>query len=176
MVISLIGYRGSGKSSVARLLAAALAIPWVDSDDLIEERAGRSIREIFEEDGEREFRRLEQDVIRELTRKDSLVIAAGGGAILAAENRRWMKEAGPVVWLQASTLQLAKRIQQDETTGERRPSLTGQSVAAEIDTVLASRLAQYEDAATITVLTDGLSPEPVAAEIRRQLTRTGASP
>jgi len=120
MVITLIGYRGSGKSSVAQRLAAALQMPWIDSDDIIEERAGRSIREIFAEDGEDEFRRLEQTVVQELTGRSSLVIAAGGGAILAADNRRCMKAAGPVVWLQASITHLADRIRQDDTTGAHR--------------------------------------------------------
>ncbi len=169
MVITLIGYRGSGKSSVARLLATALEISWVDSDDVIEERTGHSIREIFATKGESEFRRLEQDVIQELTRQDSVVIAAGGGAILSAENRRRMKEAGPVVWLQAGIQQLAGRIEQDETTAERRPSLTGQSVAEEIEAVLSARLTQYRDAATIIINTDRLGLDQMAAEICRQL-------
>jgi len=175
MVITLIGYRGSGKSSVARLLATALKLSWIDSDDVIEERSGRTIREIFAEDGEDEFRRIEQSVIHELTSQESLLIAAGGGAILAEENRRCMKAAGPVVWLQASVANLAERIQQDETTGDRRPSLTGQSVAEEVETVLTSRLNQYQDAATITVNTDGLSLQQVADEIHRQLLATGES-
>ncbi len=175
MVITLIGYRGSGKSAVARLLATALNLPWIDSDDVIEERTGRSIREIFAEHGEAEFRRLEQSVIHEITRQQSLVIATGGGTILAENNRRCMKAAGPVVWLQASVANLAERIQQDETTGDRRPSLTGQSVAEEVESVLASRLTQYQDAATIVVDTDGLSLQQVADEIRRQLLATGES-
>lgn len=116
MVITLIGYRGSGKSSVARLLAAKLNLTWIDSDDVIEEQAGRSIREIFAEDGEAEFRRLERAVIRDLTNCDSLVIAAGGGAILADENRQAMKSAGAVVWLQASVDNLVQRIQADDST------------------------------------------------------------
>lgn len=169
MVITLIGYRGSGKSSVARLLAAALDLSWIDSDDVIEQRAGRSIRTIFATDGEAEFRRLEQDVIQELTSRESLVIAAGGGAILAEANRRCMKQAGPVVWLQASVASLAARIQQDETTADRRPGLTGQSAVDEIEAVLASRQSQYEDAATLCIDTDGLSPQQVAEEICRQL-------
>ena len=169
MVITLIGYRGSGKSSVARLLAAALEMPWVDSDDVIEERSGLSIREIFATKGESEFRRLEQDVIRELTGQGSVVIAAGGGAILSAENRRRMKEAGPVVWLQAGIQQLADRILQDKTTAERRPSLTGRSVAEEIEVVLSARLTQYRDAATIIINTDRLGLDQMATEICRQL-------
>lgn len=169
MVITLIGYRGSGKSSVARLLAAALNLSWTDSDDVIEQRAGRSIREIFATDGEAEFRRLEQDVIRELTAGGSLIIAAGGGAILAEANRRYMQQAGPVVWLQASVRSLAERIQQDETTADRRPGLTGSSAVDEIETVLTSRHPLYDDAATLCINTDGLSPQQVADEICRQL-------
>lgn len=176
MVITLIGYRGSGKSSVARLLATSLNLAWIDSDDVIEERAGRSIRDIFAQDGEAEFRRLEQAVIKELTNRSSLIIAAGGGAILREENRTCMKAAGPVVWLQASVDRLAERILQDETTDERRPSLTGQTVSDEIEAVLTSRLPQYQDAATLTVDTDGLSLEQVAADIRHKLKASGAVP
>ncbi len=175
MVITLIGYRGSGKSSVARLLAAALQLEWIDSDDVIEEQAGRSIREIFAQDGEAEFRRLEQAVIRDLTGRDSLVIAAGGGAILADENRRAMRAAGPVVWLQASVENLAQRIQADDSTNERRPSLTGQSVADEIESVLRSRHDLYADAATISVSTDNMSLQEVADRIVQRLPAEGST-
>ena len=169
MVITLIGYRGSGKSSVARLLATARDMSWIDSDDVIEERTGLSIREIFAQQGESEFRGLEEDVIRELTSRESVIIAAGGGAILSAENRRRMKEAGPVVWLQAGIQQLADRIAQDETTAERRPSLTGRSVAEEIEVVLTTRKPLYDDAATMTIDTDGQSLHQTVTEICRQL-------
>jgi len=175
MVITLIGYRGSGKSSVARILAAKLNMAWIDSDDVIEEQSGRSIREIFAEDGEPKFRRLEQAVIRELTGRETLVIAAGGGAILAEENRLMMKSAGPVVWLQASVRNLAERIQADDATAERRPSLTGKSVADEVESVLRSRHNQYTDAATMSVNTDGLTLEQVAEEIVRQLPPEGST-
>jgi len=169
MVITLIGYRGSGKSSVARYLAQALDMSWVDSDDLIEERAGKSIREIFADDGEAEFRRLECEVIAELTSRPSLIIAAGGGAILAEENRLQMKASGPVVWLQARAATLADRIEQDAATEDRRPSLTGQSVTEEVVAVLRQRLPDYQDAATNTIDTEGMTLEQVTAEIVAQL-------
>jgi len=174
MVITLIGYRGSGKSSVARLLAAKLNLTWIDSDDVIEEQAGRSIREIFAEDGEAEFRRLERAVIRDLTNCDSLVIAAGGGAILADENRQAMKSAGAVVWLQASVDNLVQRIQADDSTADRRPSLTGQSVADEVESVLRSRHDLYADAATMTIHTDGMTLNEVADQIVQQLPPEGS--
>ncbi|MCH2210089.1 MAG: shikimate kinase [Fuerstiella sp.] len=173
MVITLIGYRGSGKSVVAGLLADMLDLSSIDSDDVIEARAGRSIAEIFAQDGEPEFRRIEQDVIRDLTGQDALIIAAGGGAILDLQNRQRMKESGPVVWLQASVPQLARRIRQDQSTANRRPSLTGQSVEDEIETVLTVRFPLYADASTIRINTDGLSPDQVATEIRSQLSAEG---
>lgn len=175
MVITLIGYRGSGKSSVARLLAAKLQLAWIDSDDVIEQQAGRSIREIFAEDGEDGFRRLEQAVIRDLTCRDSLVIAAGGGAILADENRQVMRAAGPVVWLQASVENLAQRIQADDSTSERRPSLTGQAVTDEVESVLRSRHELYADAATISVRTDNMSLREVADRIVQLLPAEGST-
>jgi len=175
MVITLIGYRGSGKSAVAELLATALGLQSVDSDHVVERQAGRSIREIFDQDGEAEFRRLEQEVIRDLTGRTSLVIAAGGGAILAEENCRCIKAAGPVVWLQASVENLARRIAQDKATSDRRPSLTGQSVQEEIASVLAARRPFYQDAATLIVHTDGLTSEQVADRIRSLLDPPGVS-
>ena len=169
MVITLIGYRGSGKSSVAGLLAEAIHRPWVDTDHLVEETTGRSIRQIFEDDGEDEFRRLEQVALAQAIQRGSIVIAAGGGAILRDANRQAMKDAGPVVWLQASAKILADRIGQDDSTRQRRPSLTGQSVLDEVASVLAERLPLYAEAATVTIGTDGLRPEQVVEEIRKRL-------
>jgi len=169
MVITLIGYRGSGKSSVARLLAQALQLDWVDTDDLVESAAGKSIRKIFDDDGENEFRRFEQQAVSHAAQQDSVVIAAGGGAILREENRQAMRAAGPVVWLLADAVTLANRITADSTTVARRPSLTGRSVTEEVATVLAERRPLYAAAATHTINTEGLLPEQVAEEIRKQL-------
>ncbi len=169
MVITLIGYRGSGKTTVARHLASRLGMPWIDSDDLIEQRAGCSIQDIFARDGEAGFRRMESDVIRELTGRESLVLATGGGAVLSETNRQRLKQAGPVVWLQASVQNLVARIGQDSRTAGRRPSLTGRSVTEEVSAVLESRRKFYEDAATFTVSTDGRSTEDVAEQICRLL-------
>src|SRR5215218_314511 len=116
MVITLIGYRGSGKSSVAPALAERLGWTWADADPLIEQRAGQTIREIFETSGEPKFRRLEREVLVELLGGTNLVIAAGGGAILSAETRHDMRQAGPVVWLRADVATLSARIGADATT------------------------------------------------------------
>ena len=153
MIITLIGYRGSGKSSVAAPLSAALGWDWIDADDEIEHRAGCSIREIFEKDGEPKFRELEEETLDVLLSRDQLVIAAGGGAILSEKTREKMKSSGPVVWLKASVEVLASRIEDDHTTTTRRPNLTPQGGRREIEDVLTVREPLYCECATLTIET-----------------------
>src|SRR5687768_3992717 len=124
MTITLVGYRGTGKSSVARLLADALGLTAVDADARIEQRAGKTIRQIFADDGEPAFRALERTVAAELFRQPGLVIASGGGAVLNTDIRRDMRAAGPVVWLRAFPATIAARLDADPTTRDRRPALT----------------------------------------------------
>ena len=99
--IFLIGYRGTGKTTVARLVAQRIARESIDADDEIERRAGKSIASIFADDGEQRFRDLESEVIADLART-SLVVAPGGGVVLREANREVMQAAGPIVWLTAS--------------------------------------------------------------------------
>src|SRR4051794_28059143 len=113
MLITLIGYRGTGKSTVAPRLASRLSFSWADADVELENQTGRSIREIFATDGEPEFRRLEREVLMQLLKRDRLVLAAGGGAILNEQTRQDFRDAGPVVWLQASVETIARRILRD---------------------------------------------------------------
>jgi shikimate kinase len=161
MVVTLIGYRGSGKTTVASQLAARLEYDWIDADAVIEESAGCSIRDIFAAEGEAGFRRREREAIARLLQRDRLVLAVGGGAILNAETRRDMKAAGPVVWLQASVEVLAERIAADPTTAERRPNLAGGG-AAEIAQLLSQREPLYRECATLSIFTDQLAiPEIV---------------
>lgn len=163
MVVTLIGYRGSGKSSVAAPLASRLGWKWIDADDEIERRAGRSIREIFETDGEPAFRRLEREVLADLLHEEQLVIAAGGGAVLNADTRRDLQAAGPVIWLQASCERLASRINADQSTAERRPNLTTAGGGrTEIEQLLAQREPLYRECASVTIQTDGKSVTEVA--------------
>jgi len=164
MVITLIGYRGSGKSAVARELAARLGWEWIDADAAIEQSAGQSIREIFAAEGEAGFRRRERQTLAELLSRDRLVVAAGGGAILNGDTRRDMKAGGPVVWLQASVPVLAQRIADDPTTAERRPTLAGGGTE-EIARLLAQREPLYRECASHTVFTDNLSVAEIAARI-----------
>jgi shikimate kinase len=156
MVITLIGYRGTGKSTLAFPLADQLGWTAIDADIELEKRAGRSIRSIFDTDGEPEFRRLERETLVDLLSRDRIVIAAGGGAVMNAETRRDFQNAGPVIWLKASTDTIERRISGDSTTTERRPNLTATGGRKEIEDLLAVRNPVYEKTATITIDTDGL--------------------
>ena len=165
-VITLIGLRGSGKSSVAAPLAARQNADWIDADDEIERRAGKSITEIFADEGDPHFRQLERAVMQDLLSRESLIIAAGGGAILNAETRAEMQTAGPVVWLNASVAALEQRINQDATTDSRRPALTTRaSQREEIQHLLEQREPLYREAATMIIQTDDKSVTQIVDEI-----------
>jgi shikimate kinase len=165
MVLSLIGYRGTGKTTVARLVALAFGWDWVDADVQIELRAEKSIAKIFADDGEVVFRDYESDVLQDLCGRDRIVLALGGGVVLRDANRALLKSAGPIVWLVASPATLASRIAADATTAARRPNLTTNGGITEITAMLAQRDPLYRDCASIVVDTENKSPAEVAEEI-----------
>lgn len=165
MRIVLIGYRATGKTTVARYLAARLKWEWVDADVEIERQAGKSIARIFAEDGEPAFRDLEARVIVELCRRDKLVLAAGGGAPLREESRLAMRQSGHVVWLTATPATILARMTADATTAQRRPSLTDRPPLEEIVHVLGRREPVYLASAQQIVDTEGKTPQAVAEEI-----------
>ncbi|MFQ5732684.1 MAG: shikimate kinase [Planctomycetaceae bacterium] len=164
MPVTLIGYRGCGKSTVGPLLAERLGWAFVDADEQIERRAGRSVQEIFTNDGEPEFRRLERVVMSELLSQERTVIAAGGGAILDADTRSDLRRSGPVVWLRAGVETLVGRIAGDPSTGSRRPDLTVDGGREEIDQLLSQRTPLYSACATHVVDSDG-DPADVVEQI-----------
>ncbi len=164
MNVALIGYRGTGKTTVAKHLADRLGWTVVDTDELIELRAGKSIKMIFDEDGEICFRDLEVDVIRQSVEKSRQVLALGGGAVLREETRQVLA-ACHVIWLQADAQTLAARISGDPVSGSRRPNLTSAGGIAEIQQLLAQRQPVYQETADYAVDTSGKSPEQLADEI-----------
>lgn len=172
MNVFLIGYRGTGKSSVARCLADRLGWKAVDADDELEQRAGRTIREIFASDGEVVFRELESAVVADLAAADRTVVALGGGAVLRPENRAALRDRGLVVWLQASAPVLAQRLAQDTTTQDRRPSLTPQGVLAEIEQLLAVREPLYRQCADLAIDAETRTPDEIADEIATRVTES----
>src|SRR5262249_8991444 len=124
LLIFLIGSRGSGKTTTARLLADRLGWMWVDADDVVEQRFGRPIRDLFAEDGATGFRDKESAGLADLCRIRRHVIATGGGVVLSPENRQLLRRSGWCVWLTADVETLWQRLQDDPTSPERRPQLT----------------------------------------------------
>ncbi|REK05463.1 MAG: shikimate kinase [Planctomycetota bacterium] len=165
MNVVLIGLRGTGKSTVAQLVAQRLGWPWFDADALIEARAGKSIAQIFADDGEPAFRDFESQVVADLAARVSAVLALGGGAIVREENRQALARQGRVVWLTASPETLWKRIQADQTTAGRRPNLSATGGINEIIATLDARREIYRQSAELEVDTEGKTPEQVADAI-----------
>lgn len=165
MNLYLIGYRGSGKSSVAPLLAERLGRAWFDSDREVESLTGQSIAQIFDRSGEAGFREWETSVLGGLATQRQLVVSLGGGAILASVNRELIKKSGFAVWLTAPAEVLWARISSDEATATDRPALTDRQGFDEVQSVLAEREALYRDCADYTCNTTDCSPKQVADEI-----------
>jgi shikimate kinase len=166
--VFLIGYRGTGKSTVARLLAERLRWDWIDADALLEARAGMTIRQIFAAEGETGFRERESLVLAELGGKERHVIATGGGVILRPANRQLIQAGGLVVWLTADPATIWDRLQSDATTANRRPTLTVGG-RAEIEQLLREREPYYRACAHIAADTVARPPAAVADEIHRRL-------
>jgi shikimate kinase len=164
----LIGYRGSGKSAVAQVLAERLGWTCLDADLVLEAREGRSIRQIFAEDGEGQFRDMEAKLLAEICQGDRKVIATGGGVILRPHNRQRLKQFGTVVWLTADAATLWNRVQNDAASPQRRPDLTTGGMA-EIEAQLVAREPLYAECAQIVVDTAGRSPRDVAAVVLEKL-------
>lgn len=169
MALTLIGYRATGKTTLAKLLAERLGWDWIDADVEVERRAGKSIARIFAEDGEPAFRDIEAEVTADLLRRENLVLAAGGGAPMRAETREAMRAAGMVVWLVALPETILARMSGDATTAARRPDLTDKGPLAEIVHLLEVREPIYRGTCHLEIDTEGRTPEAIADEILRRL-------
>jgi shikimate kinase len=172
MNLVLIGYRGTGKSQVARRLAERLAWPWFDADVEIEARAGKTIAQIFAEEGEPAFRDWEAKVVADLATHERAVLALGGGAVMRPENRAAIAPRGRVVWLTASAETIWQRIQADTATASRRPDLTATGGITEIIATLAARRPIYRQCAHLVVDTENKTPAEVADAILAQWQRS----
>ncbi len=161
----LTGYRGTGKTSVATRLAAAIGCPVIDLDARIQSHAGCSIREIFADSGEQGFRDLESEMLSVVATEPPAVVALGGGAILRESNRELIQSSGQCVWLIATAETLAMRIAADTGTTANRPALTPLGHLDEIRQLLLTRQPHYEDAANAQVDTTDKSIEQVSDEI-----------
>ena len=165
MNIFLIGYRATGKSTVARKIAATLGLNCVDSDVLIVQDAGMTIAEIFAAETEAGFRERESEVVARIALGDNQVVALGGGAVLCSENRAAIRNQGMVVWLQASVESVCERLTADSQTQSQRPQLTTHDLHDEVSELMERRRDIYADVADFAVDTDSLDAAEVAGEI-----------
>lgn len=163
--IFLVGPMGSGKSTVGRHLAALLGKEFLDSDHEIERRTGVSIPLIFEIEGEAGFRRREAQVIEELTGRDQLVLATGGGAVLSEDNRTRLRERGTVVYLHADLDTLVERTRRDRG----RPLLQTPDPRGKMVELMEHREPLYRNTAHLVIHTGERSALSVAREIAAQL-------
>lgn len=159
--IFLIGPMGAGKSTIGRHLADLLHKDFCDTDHEIEKRTGASVSLIFEIEGEEGFRRRESAVIEELSERSNLILATGGGAVLAEGNRKLLHQRGVVVYLQAPIETLLARTQRDR----HRPLLQQGDRRAKFEEILRTRDPLYRETAHVIVVTDHRAPTAVAQEI-----------
>ena len=165
MNIVLIGFMGAGKTVVGQQLARELGYNYLDTDELIEQTAERSVAQIFKEDGEEYFRVLETEVLITLQDYDGFVLATGGGMVMRPENAALLKTIGSVVLLWADPAVLYERVR-NET---HRPLLKVSDPLAEIERRLAEREPHYRQAADETINTAGKNPAEIAEEIKKWL-------
>lgn len=162
MNLILIGYRGTGKSTVAKILSERFQARLISTDEVIITKTGMSVPEIVESKGWDYFRELESGVIKEISNEDDCIIDAGGGVVLKNENIKNLKKNSKIVLLKTEPKIIAERIKDDT----QRPSLTEEkSFIDEINEVLKERKPLYEKAADFSVDTSNLTPEEVALKI-----------
>ena len=159
--IFLIGPMGAGKSTIGRQLAQMLNMGFIDSDAVIEERAGAAIDWIFDVEGEAGFRKREERIINELTRQQGIVLSTGGGSILSKENRNLLSARGIVVYLETSVDKQFERTQRDK----KRPLLKTPDPRKTLEDLAAVRNPLYESIADITLQTDEQGAKVVATNI-----------
>lgn len=160
--IILIGYMGCGKTTVGIRLSYAEKIGMLDTDKMIEQKQKKTIAEIFDEEGEAAFRRMETDILKEIADyKDDYVISVGGGLPLKEENRTLLKELGTVIYLRAEAETIYERLKDDTT----RPLLRTDALQNKIRSMLAERGPLYEEAAAYIIDVDGKTFEEILEEI-----------
>ena len=163
--IFLVGPMGAGKSTIGRALAKDLKLEFFDSDEVIEQRAGADIAWIFDIEGEEGFRQREIKIIDELTQKQNIVLATGGGVIISPENRSVLAGRGTVIYLKTSLEQQYERTKRDT----RRPLLQTDNLTERLEELRDERQPYYEDLSDVSFETDKLTVKAVANNIVKYL-------
>lgn len=162
--IVLVGFMASGKTTVGGRLAKDLHLEFVDTDDIIEEEAGKSIKEIFSDEGEEAFRCLEKKVVKEVTEKEDQVIACGGGVVLYPQNVEALKKTGVVLYLKVSPNDVRKRVGKDTA----RPLLNVANKKKQVESLLCRREKAYLEAADFIIDTSSLEADEVVEAVKKQ--------
>lgn len=165
MNIVLIGMRGAGKTTIAKLLSKKLQKEVIETDDLVAKKAKTTIANIVKNNGWDYFRDLESEVIQDIAEKNNIIISCGGGVVVKPKNIDKLKQNGKIFWLQVSVATLLKRIGNDNN----RPSLTGRPQKEDMEIVLKERYEMYKKAADKIIDTEKLSKKEVAEKIIESL-------
>ncbi len=159
--IILVGFMGTGKSTIGRKLSLTLGYPLVDTDQLIVEKSQKSIPHIFEDEGEEAFRQMETQTLKDLAGSSNHIISTGGGIIGQSENRKLLKNLGYVVWLIASPAEILNRTERDSS----RPLLNNDDPLGTINDLLKARTPHYEETAHLSIETDQLSFDEITTGV-----------
>ncbi len=165
--IVLLGFMGTGKTAIGKQLSALLEMELVDLDQLLEARMNMSINQIFEIYGEPYFRRLESELVKEISVGENIIISCGGGVILREDNIQNLKRKGRILWLRAQPETIYQRLQEDNT----RPLLKGKVTISYINALLTERWPRYQAASDFSVDTDHGTIEEISDKIIQSLSR-----
>ena len=167
--IILTGYRATGKTLVGQMLAQHLHLEFLDTDEMLVSRAGKSIRQIVAQEGWGQFRLLERDLLAEMVCCNDAVISTGGGAILHQDIWNLLRQTGLVVWLTADIDTICRRLAEDGKSSGQRPSLTDSDIYAEVAQVLAEREPLYEKGSHLAVDTSNTTADEIVHIIEKAL-------
>lgn len=164
--LTLVGFRGTGKTTVASAVASRLGCDWQDADVAFERRFGGTVAEFFATHGEPAFRDRESEILADLLSGCAGVLATGGGVVVRDANRHLLSTRGrPVVWLDATAEAVRRRLANDPSTASRRPSLTGDDPLSEIERLLREREPLYAAVCDLRVDTSQLHASDVVERI-----------